>query len=154
VALISTSFYKNKYQNSIHNAYNINVVFDDEKMRLDCKEALSYINTENTILNELYFHIYTNAFKDEEKVPIAESDFYVGGMEYPQIVQIDSTAYNGDKLWLEYLITHEIAHQWWYGVVGNDEIERKYFKEIFEIKQDFLNKCRNNKFCNKYVTIF
>ncbi|MBZ4647310.1 MAG: hypothetical protein PWR27_2235 [Petroclostridium sp.] len=87
-------------------------------------------------------------------MPIAESDFYVGGMEYPQIVQIDSTAYNGDKLWLEYLITHEIAHQWWYGVVGNDEIERKYFKEIFEIKQDFLNKCRNNKFCNKYVTIF
>ena len=51
-----------------------------------------------------------------EVFTIAESDFYVGGMEYPQIVQIDSTAYKENEVWLEYLIVHEIAHQWWYGL--------------------------------------
>ncbi len=64
-----------------------------------------------------------------EVLTIAESDFYVGGMEYPQIVQIDSTAYKDDELWLEYLIAHEVAHQWWYGLVGNDEINEPWLDE-------------------------
>ncbi|WHH57397.1 M1 family metallopeptidase [Petroclostridium sp. X23] len=60
---------------------------------------------------------------------IAESDFYVGGMEYPQVVQIDTSAYSDSKLWLEYLVVHEIAHQWWYGVIGNDQIREPWLDE-------------------------
>lgn len=92
-----------------------------------------------------------------DTLSIAESDFYVGGMEYPQIVQIDHTAYNGDEIWLEYLIAHEIAHQWWYGVIGNDEIEEPwldeglteystilYFEKNYGIKQ-------KNKIMNAFI---
>ncbi len=64
---------------------------------------------------------------------IAESDFYIGGMEYPQIIQIDSNAYfNGystEQIWLEYLIAHEVAHQWWYAVVGNNQIKEPWLDE-------------------------
>ncbi len=37
------------------------------------------------------------------------------GMEYPQLVFVGRSA-------SEFTVAHEIAHQWWYGVVGNDEL--------------------------------
>ena len=50
---------------------------------------------------------------------IVESDFVYGGMEYPNLVMISTDISNED----DYLnvIVHETAHQWWYGMVGNDE---------------------------------
>jgi hypothetical protein len=46
-----------------------------------------------------------------------------GGMEYPSIVTI------GQGSDLE--IAHEIAHQWWYGAVGNDEFDEEWLDEAF-----------------------
>lgn len=50
---------------------------------------------------------------------IVKTDFVHGGMEYPNLVMISSDIDNLD----DYLnvIVHETAHQWWYGVVGNNE---------------------------------
>ena len=45
------------------------------------------------------------------------------GMEYPGIVFIGKDYFNAhSKDELEKIIVHETAHQWWYGVVGNDQI--------------------------------
>ena len=30
---------------------------------------------------------------------------------------------------LEYIIAHETAHQWWYGIVGNDQIDEPWLDE-------------------------
>ena len=30
---------------------------------------------------------------------------------------------------MEYLIAHETAHQWWYSVIGNDEINEPWLDE-------------------------
>ncbi len=61
---------------------------------------------------------------------IAESDFYIGGMEYPNVVFINTELYNdAAKDALEEVIVHEIAHQWWYGVVGNNQIEEAWIDE-------------------------
>lgn len=66
-----------------------------------------------------------------------------GGMEYPTMVMISSDAYNnispasigksfiykrliGD---LEDITVHELAHQWWYGIVGNDEYNEAWVDE-------------------------
>lgn len=66
-----------------------------------------------------------------------------GGMEYPSLVMIESGAYdnvtfknilysfmyNGALGMLEEVTVHEIAHQWWYGVVGNDEFNESWVDE-------------------------
>ena len=58
---------------------------------------------------------------------IVECDFVYGGMEYPNLVMISSDISNED----DYLnvIIHETAHQWWYGMVGNDEYNYPWLDE-------------------------
>lgn len=52
------------------------------------------------------------------------------GMEYPGIVFINREYYNeNSKDDLEQVIVHETAHQWWYGVVGNDQIDEAWLDE-------------------------
>ncbi len=57
---------------------------------------------------------------------VCESDFLYGGMEYPCLSMIDSTLNGFDK---DYCIAHETAHQWWYGIVGNNQCEEGYIDE-------------------------
>ncbi len=65
-----------------------------------------------------------------ETLSVAETDFYIGGMEYPNVVFINTALYNESaKDALEEVIVHEIAHQWWYGVIGNNEIEEAWLDE-------------------------
>lgn len=59
---------------------------------------------------------------------VASSDFYIGGMEYPNLVMIGRQFYNEGDL-LEYVVVHETAHQWWYGLVGNNEIREPWLDE-------------------------
>lgn len=61
---------------------------------------------------------------------VIESDLYFGGMEYPNAVLITNRLYKkNSKTALEYVIAHEVAHQWWYGVIGNDEIDEPWLDE-------------------------
>ncbi|MDI6600212.1 MAG: M1 family metallopeptidase [Thermoanaerobacteraceae bacterium] len=61
---------------------------------------------------------------------VVAADFYIGGMEYPQLVMIDRSLYNKNNIFvLEEVIAHETAHQWWYGAVGNDEVEEPWLDE-------------------------
>jgi hypothetical protein len=55
---------------------------------------------------------------------------FPSGMEYPGIVFIGDKYYSDDyKGYLEIVIVHETAHQWWYGVVGNDEVDEAWLDE-------------------------
>ncbi len=58
---------------------------------------------------------------------IVKSNFIHGGMEYPNIVLISDRI--TDEKDLNYVIVHEIAHQWWYGLVGNDEYNHAWIDE-------------------------
>lgn len=52
------------------------------------------------------------------------------GMEYPGIVFINKEYYDKNyEDYLEQVIVHETAHQWWYGVVGNDQIDEAWLDE-------------------------
>lgn len=51
---------------------------------------------------------------------LAEVAFPYGGMEYPQMVMIGSSAIAATDDTLEVLVAHETAHQWWYAMVGSD----------------------------------
>ena len=47
-------------------------------------------------------------------------------MEYPGLVYINDTLNLANKL---YTAVHETAHQWWYGVVGNNQLTEAYLDE-------------------------
>ncbi len=59
------------------------------------------------------------------------------GMEYPGIVAISQKLYDLDatvsglpsNVMLESVLAHEVAHQWFYSVVGNDQIDEPWLDE-------------------------
>ncbi|SJZ90257.1 M1 family metallopeptidase [Garciella nitratireducens] len=65
-----------------------------------------------------------------QQFSVVSNDFYIGGMEYPNLVYIDQNIFSGKyNIALEYIITHETAHQWWYGMIGNDEVDQPWLDE-------------------------
>ncbi len=64
------------------------------------------------------------------EVDIVTSAFTAfGGMEYPQIVFS-----NLDRA----TVAHELAHQWWWGIVGNDEFAEPWLDESLASWSQFL----------------
>lgn len=66
------------------------------------------------------------------KYPYKEFDTvetYVQGfaMEYPQLIQMGK--YNINPEFTEESMVHEVAHQWWYVTVGNNEFENPFLDE-------------------------
>jgi hypothetical protein len=53
---------------------------------------------------------------------VAAGDVTFGGMEYPTLVFANPSAA---------IVAHELAHQWWYGIVGNDEYREPWLDESF-----------------------
>jgi len=51
------------------------------------------------------------------------------GMEYPGLNLIGLDLYRQRRSDLEFLIAHEVAHQWWYSVVGNDPLNFPWLDE-------------------------
>lgn len=58
---------------------------------------------------------------------VAESNFVHGGMEYPQLVLISDDLEDYDTY--VNVIVHETCHQWWYGLVGDNEYNCGWFDE-------------------------
>lgn len=58
---------------------------------------------------------------------VVQCDFVHGGMEYPNLVMISDSIENHDDY--ENIIIHEIAHQWWYGMIGNNEYTYPWLDE-------------------------
>jgi aminopeptidase N len=63
---------------------------------------------------------------------VFEGDLY-GGMEYSGIVSVGAVFYRDyggtAQEVLPALVAHELAHQWWYGVVGNDQVHAPWLDE-------------------------
>lgn len=57
---------------------------------------------------------------------VVRTNFLHGGMEYPGLSLISNSL--NDSLFTEAVI-HETAHQWWYGVVGNNEVKNAWMDE-------------------------
>ncbi len=74
-----------------------------------------------------------------EEFSIVETEF-PSGMEYPALVYISDKLYkpdyNSDPLIIT--IVHETAHQWFYGIVGNDQIDEAWLDEGFAAYSETL----------------
>ena len=77
-------------------------------------------------------------------VDVVETEGRLGGMEYPGTVFVSSgsesfaglpllpelVSYSGfEEARARYVVGHEIAHQWWYASVGNDQIREPWLDE-------------------------
>lgn len=61
---------------------------------------------------------------------VFESPTTVGGMEYSMLAGVTDTLYDApDSQYFEWIVAHEVAHQWWYGQVGNDPINTPWLDE-------------------------
>lgn len=54
---------------------------------------------------------------------------FFGGMEYPGLVFLQGSYFEKDSTYGQIVVAHETAHQWWYGIVGNDEVEEPWLDE-------------------------
>lgn len=66
--------------------------------------------------------------------PYAEFDIVAtpttaGGVEYPGIVVVAENVYNQNGLFFPHVVAHEVAHQWWYNLVGNDQVDEPWLDE-------------------------
>lgn len=63
-----------------------------------------------------------------EELDVVETPTRAGGIEYPTLVVISERLYTGNPR-LEWVVAHEVAHQWWYGVVGSDQVDTPWLDE-------------------------
>ncbi len=66
--------------------------------------------------------------------PYAELDVVAtptraGGVEYPGIIVVTQSIYNQPGGFFQHATGHEVAHQWWYGLVGNDQVDEPWLDE-------------------------
>jgi aminopeptidase N len=64
-----------------------------------------------------------------EEMSVVEAPLIYLGMEYPGLNLIGMDLYRDQRSELEDRVAHEIAHQWWYAQVGNDQINTPWLDE-------------------------
>ena len=52
-----------------------------------------------------------------------------GGIEYPGAIVVAQALYGQEGGFFELAAAHEVAHQWWYGLVGNDQLDEPWLDE-------------------------
>lgn len=60
---------------------------------------------------------------------VAAAPLTYRGMEYPTLNLLGIDTYRSRRADLRYLTIHEVAHQWWYGLVGNDPFNHPWLDE-------------------------
>jgi len=88
------------------------------------EKALQFAANSLQLYNQ-HFGTYPFSELDVVAAPIG-----IGGVEYPGLILIDDRFYAGeDEGSFELVVAHEVAHQWWYSVVGNDVIDEPWLDE-------------------------
>ncbi len=65
-----------------------------------------------------------------ETLTVAQVNMYYAGMEYPNLLMVQRELYlPGREVELELTVAHELIHQWFYGVVGSDQVNAPWIDE-------------------------
>ncbi|MBO4570136.1 MAG: M1 family metallopeptidase [Clostridia bacterium] len=99
----------------------------------DDENARDYL----TLACEAFFTYSSNFGEYPYKtLNIVKSPFMQGGMEYPNLIIASSLITEKEEY--QKVIVHEIAHQWWYGVCGNNQVVDAWFDEGLSEFSTFL----------------
>lgn len=55
------------------------------------------------------------------ELDVVETYTSAGGIEYPGLIVVANDLWRADEFYFEVVTVHEVAHQWWYSMVGNDQ---------------------------------
>ncbi len=75
------------------------------------------------------FGVYPYAELDVLAAPLNGN---IAGVEYPGLIMIGNRYYDqsgASQMDLQDVVVHEAAHQWWYNVVGNDQLREPWLDE-------------------------
>ncbi len=98
--------------------------------------TIYYMGNSQDKNNEKYLQVSKEAIEYFSKtfgdypystLSVAKTPFVYGGMEYPNLVFISDSVDSEEEILK--VIVHEIAHQWWYAVVGNNETKEAWLDE-------------------------
>lgn len=63
------------------------------------------------------------------ELDVVEAPLHVRGMEYSGLVLIGQDLYEDQREFLTFLVAHEVGHQWWYALVGNNPYQHPWLDE-------------------------
>jgi hypothetical protein len=74
------------------------------------------------------------------ELDLASMPTKAGGLEYPGLLAITSRVYRSpaEEPYFESVTVHEVAHQWWYNVVGNDQVNHPWLDEALTQYSTYL----------------
>lgn len=99
-----------------------------------------------TVLNDSVnaFEVYSKAFG---AYPYSEMELVqsrlgqsAAGVEFPGLMYIGAVHYDPTSDYLEFTVVHEIAHQWWYGQVGNNQYLHAFLDEAMANESSIIYK--------------
>jgi aminopeptidase N len=85
--------------------------------------ALDYAVTSLRIYEELFGPYPFN------ELDVVATPTRAGGIEYPGLIVVAASLYNQAGGFFELATVHEVAHQWWYSLVGNDQLDEPWLDE-------------------------
>lgn len=87
-------------------------------------EILSFANLALNLYSKLYGPYPFN------ELDLVEADLWPWGIEWPGFILVGEPLYSDpEEECGEWHVVHEVAHQWWYSVVGNDQVDDPWLDE-------------------------
>lgn len=100
----------------------INIYYPPQQ-RADAQLALSYAAQALRVFNQRFGQY---PYNELDVVAVDARSFY--GVEYPGLILLQNRIFINHRL-LERIMAHEVAHQWFYNVVGNDVQQHAWVDE-------------------------
>lgn len=106
--------------------------------QIDGIKVNSYYLTRDTGAGQNGLRYVVNSIKSYEQrigaYPFTELDLLetptqAGGIEYPGLIVVAEDLYRQARGFQEGATAHEAAHQWWYSLVGNDQVDDPWLDE-------------------------
>lgn len=102
------------------------------------KAAATLLDTARQSM-DYFSQIYGKYPYEEIDVVLGETGFGIAGMEYPGLITSIPTMQTEKGIRPAVsVVAHELAHQWWYGVVGNNQAKEPWLDEGLTTFSEFL----------------
>ncbi|MBE7082374.1 MAG: M1 family metallopeptidase [Clostridiales bacterium] len=114
-AMVLSSKFQQNYEN--YKGIDINYYYYNDKQADRTMSAICQVLDMNTKFGAYPY----------KTLSVVQANFVHGGMEYPNLVLISDECPDFDTH--INVVVHELCHQWWYGVVGNNQYKYGFLDE-------------------------